>query len=113
VAAPVARLARAAGERHNDDRRPRVVITVVITDDHPLFREALRSCSKAIERTGRGRGGERPRWNSAGQGARPDIHAARLRMPDTPGLATLRELSTLTPPVRTLLLTADVGNTTS
>ena len=31
-------------------------------------------------------------------------------MPVTPGLAALRELSTLTPPVRTLLLTAEAGD---
>jgi two-component system nitrate/nitrite response regulator NarL len=88
------------------------VITVVITDDHPLFREALRKLLESdpnvrvVGEAGNGRDGIR-----LVKALRPDILLLDLRMPDTPGLATLRELSTLTPPVRTLLLTADVGNT--
>jgi DNA-binding NarL/FixJ family response regulator len=41
---------------------------------------------------------------------RPEILLLDLAMPDSSGLVTLRELSTLEPPVRTLLLTEDVGN---
>jgi DNA-binding NarL/FixJ family response regulator len=86
-------------------------ITVVIVDDHPLFREALRQLLESdpnvrvVGAAGNGRDGIR-----LVKELRPDILLLDLLMPDTPGLATLRELSTLTPPVRTLLLTEDAGN---
>ena len=41
---------------------------------------------------------------------KPDILLLDLLMPIMPGLETLRELSTMTPPTRTLLLTAEVGD---
>jgi DNA-binding NarL/FixJ family response regulator len=86
-------------------------LTVLIVDDHPLFREALR---KLLE----GDPGIRVVGDAAdGRTAiamarklRPDVVLLDLRMPELSGLGVLRELATLTPAPRTLLLTAEVCN---
>ena len=90
---------------------PTSVITVVIADDHPLFREALRQLLESdpnvrvVGSAGNGRDAIH-----VVKARRPDILLLDLRMPDTPGLTTLRELAALSLPVRTLVLAADVGN---
>lgn len=86
-------------------------ITIVIADDHPLFREALRTLLQSdpslrvVGEASNGRDAIR-----LAQELHPDILLLDLRMPGTPGLSALRELSLLTPPVRTLLLTAEVAD---
>ena len=86
------------------------VTTILIVDDHAMFRDALRnlletdSTLKVAGEAGDGREAIR----LAGE-LRPDIMLLDLRMPVTSGLQALREIARITPPVRTLLLTAEVG----
>ena len=87
-------------------------ITILIADDHALFREALR---KVLETD--------PELSIAGEAAdgrdavrlaaelRPDIVLLDLRMPQTAGLEALREIARVTPSTRTLVLTASLGET--
>ena len=86
-------------------------VTILIADDHQLFRESLKTLLEM-----------RGEFRVVGQAAdgrdairlarelRPDIVLLDLFMPGTSGLTALRELSTLTPPVRTLVLTAEAGD---
>ena len=89
---------------------PANVTTILIVDDHVMFRDALRkllesdSTLKVVGEAGDGRDAVR----LAGE-LRPDVMLLDLRMPNTSGLQALRETARLTPPIRTLLLTAEVG----
>jgi two-component system, NarL family, nitrate/nitrite response regulator NarL len=89
---------------------PANVTTILIVDDHVMFRDALRklletdATLKVVGEAGDGREAVR----LAGE-LRPDIMLLDLRMPNTSGMQALREVARLTPPIRTLLLTAEVG----
>jgi DNA-binding NarL/FixJ family response regulator len=86
------------------------VTSILIVDDHAMFREALRTLletDSSLSVAGEaGDGREAIRLAST---LRPDIMLLDLRMPVTSGLQALREIARITPPIRTLLLTAEVG----
>ncbi|PYR63823.1 MAG: DNA-binding response regulator [Acidobacteria bacterium] len=84
--------------------------TILVVDDHAMFREALRMLLetdptlRVVGEAGDGRDAIR-----LASELRPDLILLDLRMPGTSGLQALREIARITPPIRTLLLTAEVG----
>lgn len=86
-------------------------IRVLLADDHELFRESIKKlleCDPTITVVGQAANGADA--FKLARDLRPDILFLDLLMPVMAGLPALRELATLTPPVRTVLLTADVGD---
>jgi DNA-binding NarL/FixJ family response regulator len=87
------------------------VITVVVADDHTLFREAVRSLLDSdsgicvIGDAANGRDAVRLTCE-----LRPDVLLVDLNLPDTPGLDVLREVAAAAPLTRCLVLTAGVGH---
>jgi two-component system, NarL family, nitrate/nitrite response regulator NarL len=105
--APTAAAARRVAEKVDSK-----AIRIVIADDHRLFREALRKLLETDSRlqiVGEA-GGGRDAVRLAAE-LRPDILLVDLCMPGRTGLDALRELLTVAPSVRTLLLTADATRT--
>ncbi len=94
-----------------DSQTPHQPITLILADDHPLFREALRTLLEGD-----------PGFRVVGEASdgreaiklvrelRPDVLLLDLVMPVKGGLETLRDLSVMGLPVRTLLLAAEVGD---
>jgi two-component system nitrate/nitrite response regulator NarL len=85
--------------------------TLLIADDHPLFRAALRSLLET-DRSMRviGEANDGRAAVTMVQDLRPDVLLLDLCMPVTPGLEALRELSTLDVATRTLLMATEVGD---
>jgi two-component system nitrate/nitrite response regulator NarL len=94
--------------------RPEAVKTnavrVLIADDQPIFRHGLKKlleADPALRVVGEATdGGDLVRLARA---LLPDVLLLDFTLQGTGGLDTVRELSTLSPPVRTLLLTAAAG----
>jgi two-component system nitrate/nitrite response regulator NarL len=84
---------------------------LVIADDHPLFRSAMRALLESdpmmqvVGEAGDGRDAI-----ALVKDLSPDVLLLDLCMPVTPGLATLRELSTMTSPTRTLVMATELGD---
>lgn len=88
-----------------DSRKTRILIA----DDHTIFRDGLRRLLESepeFQVTGEAADGVEALQLT--QQLKPDILLLDLAMPRMPGLETLRELSTQSSPVRTILLTAAI-----
>jgi DNA-binding NarL/FixJ family response regulator len=84
---------------------------VLIADDHPLFRDGLRSLLEArgVEVVGEARDGREAVQLSAR--LRPDIVIMDLRMPEVDGLAATRVISAEQPTTSVVMLTASEDDT--
>ena len=81
-------------------------LTVLIADDHPLFRKGMHALLKSmpdIELVGEAKSGKEA--VSMAMAQQPDVVLMDLQMPDGSGLAATRELSQSSPTVRILVVT--------
>lgn len=89
----------------------RLPISVVIADDHALFRDGLRRLIESesdLRVAGEAADGDQAL--DVVRSIQPDILLLDLAMPRRPGLDVLRELAQSQMPVRTILLTAAIEN---
>jgi len=88
--------------------------SVVVADDHPVYRGAIAGIVEAhpqLELAGEAETGRTALELIAG--ARPDVAVADIRMPDLDGLAVLRAVVRDGLPTRVMLLTAEVDGATA
>jgi DNA-binding NarL/FixJ family response regulator len=84
---------------------------VLLVDDHAIFREAM--CKLLENEPYLFVAGEAGDGNEAVRLAaelQPDLLLLDLRLPGIPGLSALREIATVAPSVRTLVLTAEISD---
>jgi len=82
------------------------VITLLIVDDHPVVRDGLRGMFTADPRFEvLGEAGNGAEAVAAGEKLRPDVILMDLRMPQTDGVAAIKDLAGRGVPSRVLVLT--------
>ena len=85
-------------------------IRIVIADDHPLFRDGLRTLLQSDSRFAVvGEAGDALTAVAATRSHQPDVLLLDLAMPEASGLETLRQLATDPPAARPIVLTAAIG----
>jgi two-component system, NarL family, nitrate/nitrite response regulator NarL len=85
-------------------------IRILIADDHPVFRQGLISVFRSVsEFNVIGQASDGRQALQMIQDLQPDILLLDLIMPGWTGLETLREMSSVALPVRTILLTASIA----
>jgi two-component system nitrate/nitrite response regulator NarL len=89
-----------------------VPVRLVIADDHPLFREGLRTLLQSDARFAVvGEAGDAQAAVDAVRLYNPDVLLLDLAMPGASGLEALRVLAADPPATRTIVLTAGIGRT--
>jgi DNA-binding NarL/FixJ family response regulator len=89
-----------------------VPVRIVIADDHPLFRDGLRTLLQSEARFAVvGEAGDAHTAVEAVRLHKPDVLLLDLAMPGASGLEALRILAADPPETRTIVLTASIGRT--
>ncbi len=85
-------------------------IRILIADDHAIFRDGLKKLLESEpDFTVVGEAGDGAEAIQLAQKLKPDLLLLDLAMPRMPGMVALRELTTASVPVRTIVLAAAVG----